>query len=51
MAGEVRRQCHEVAAASVATEWSEPVSGRELHPLESSAFHVPLFRQLGSEIS
>ena len=26
------------AAASIATEWSEPVPGRELHPLKSSAF-------------
>jgi hypothetical protein len=26
------------AAASVATGWSEPVPGRELHPLKSSAF-------------
>jgi hypothetical protein len=34
------------AAASVATGWSEPVSGRELHPLKSSAFHGALLRQL-----
>ena len=34
------------AAASIATGWSEPVPGRELHPLESSAFHGALFRQL-----
>jgi hypothetical protein len=27
------------AAASIATGWSEPVPGRELHPLKSSAFH------------
>jgi hypothetical protein len=27
------------AAVSIATGWSEPVPGRELHPLESSAFH------------
>ena len=27
------------------TGWSEPVPGRELHPLESSAFHGALFRQ------
>jgi predicted HAD superfamily Cof-like phosphohydrolase len=33
------------AAASIATGWSEPVPGRELHPLESSAFHGALFRQ------
>jgi hypothetical protein len=26
------------AAASIATGWSEPVPGRELHPLKSSAF-------------
>jgi len=25
-------------AASIATGWSEPVPGRELHPLKSSAF-------------
>jgi hypothetical protein len=34
------------AAASIATGWSEPVPGRELHPLKSSAFHGALFRQL-----
>src|SRR6516225_3011826 len=38
------------AAASIATGWSEPVPGREFHlefhPLESSAFHGALFRQL-----
>src|SRR5262249_23310368 len=33
------------AAASIATGWNEPVSGRELHPLKSSAFHGALFRQ------
>ena len=33
------------AAASIATGWSEPVPGRELHPLKSSAFHGALFRQ------
>jgi hypothetical protein len=33
------------AAASIATGWSEPVSGRELHPPKSSAFHGALFRQ------
>ena len=27
------------AAASIATGWSEPVPGREFHPLKSSAFH------------
>jgi hypothetical protein len=34
------------AAASIASGWSEPVPGRELHPLKSSAFHGALFRQL-----
>jgi len=34
------------AAASIATGWNEPVPGRELHPLKSSAFHGALFRQL-----
>jgi hypothetical protein len=34
------------AAASIATGWSEPVPGRELHPLKSSAFHGALYRQL-----
>src|ERR1017187_7057781 len=33
------------AAASIATRWSEPVPGRELHPLKSSAFHGALSRQ------
>src|SRR5882724_6103568 len=33
-------------AASIATGWSEPVPGREFHPLKSSAFHGALFRQL-----
>jgi hypothetical protein len=28
------------------TGWSEPVPGRELHPLKSSAFHVALFRRI-----
>ena len=37
------------AAASIATGWSEPVPGRELHPLESSAFHGALLRQLDLE--
>jgi len=32
-------------AVSIATGWSEPVPGRELHPLKSSAFHGALFRQ------
>ena len=36
------------AAASIATGWSEPVPGRELHPLKSSAFHGALFRQLST---
>ena len=34
------------AAASIATGWSEPVPGREFHPLKSSAFHGALFHQL-----
>jgi hypothetical protein len=34
------------AAVSIATGWSEPVPGRELHPLKSSAFHGALFQQL-----
>src|SRR5262245_52592558 len=38
------------AAASIATGWSEPVPGRELHPLNSSAFHGALFRQLRKSI-
>ena len=33
------------AAASIATGWSEPVPGRELHPLKSSAFHGALLHQ------
>src|SRR5258708_2768221 len=33
------------AAASIATGWSEPVPGRELHPLKSSAVHGALLRQ------
>ena len=33
------------AIVSIATGWSEPVPGRELHPLKSSAFHGALFRQ------
>jgi hypothetical protein len=36
------------AAASIATGWSEPVPGRELHPLKSSAFHGALFRQVSN---
>jgi hypothetical protein len=32
--------------AASATGWSEPVPGRELHPLKSSAFHGALLRQL-----
>src|SRR5450432_1801330 len=35
------------AAASIATGWSEPVPGREFHPLKSSAFHGARSRQLG----
>jgi hypothetical protein len=37
------------AAASIATGWNEPVPGRELHPLKSSAFHGALFRQITCE--
>jgi integrase len=33
------------AAASIDTGWSEPVPGREFHPLKSSAFHGALLRQ------
>ncbi len=33
------------AAVSIATAGSEPVPGRELHPLKSSAFHGALLRQ------
>src|SRR5215470_192833 len=33
------------AAVSIATGWNEPVPGRELHPLKSSAFHGALCRQ------
>ena len=36
------------AAVSIASGWSEPVPGRELHPLKSSAFHGALLRQLRS---
>src|SRR6266576_4986013 len=38
------------AAASIATGWSEPVPGRELHPLKSSAFHGALLHQLTFQI-
>ena len=37
------------AAVSIATGWSEPVPGRELHPLKSSAFHGALLRQPGGD--
>src|SRR5215813_3981554 len=37
------------AAVSIATGWNEPVPGRELHPLKSSAFHGALFRQLPNQ--
>jgi hypothetical protein len=33
------------AAASIATGWSEPDPGQELHPLKSSAFHGALLHQ------
>jgi len=36
-----------LAAASIVTGWSEPVPGREFHPLKSSAFHGALLRQSG----
>src|SRR5262250_727382 len=36
------------AAVSIATGWSEPVPGRELHPLKPSAFHGALLRQLSA---
>jgi hypothetical protein len=39
------------AAASIATGWSEPVPGRDLHPLKSSAFHGALFQQSISHAS
>src|SRR5437867_2125208 len=39
------------AAASIATGWSEPVPGRELHPLKSSAFHGALLRQLTRDVA
>ena len=40
-------------AVSIATGWSEPVPGRELHPLKSSAFHGALITttNFDSEIS
>jgi hypothetical protein len=39
------------AIVSIATGWNEPVPGRELHPLKSSAFHGALFHQLRGESS
>ncbi len=36
--------------ASIATGWSEPVCGRELHPLESGADSWSLFRLSSSEL-
>jgi hypothetical protein len=36
----------EKQATSIAITWSDPVSGRELHPLKSSAAHGALLRQL-----
>ncbi len=33
------------AVVSITTGWSEPVPGRELRPLKSSAFHGALLRQ------
>src|ERR1039457_5087054 len=38
------------AAASIATWWSEPVPGREFHPLKSSAFRGTLFQQLSVRV-
>jgi hypothetical protein len=35
---------------SMATGWSEPVPGRELHPLKSAPFTGALFRQLNSKL-
>ena len=35
----------------LSTGWSEPVPGRELHPLKSSAFHGALLRQLRKRAS
>jgi hypothetical protein len=40
------RQVRGSAAASIATGWSEPVPGRELHPLKSNAFHGALLQQV-----
>jgi hypothetical protein len=39
------------AAASIASGWSEPVPGREFHPLKSSAFHGARFRQLSGNVT
>ena len=39
------------AAASIASGWNEPVPGRELHPLKTSAFHCALSRQLTGIVS
>jgi len=36
------------AAASIATGWSEPVPGREFHPLKSNAFHGARLRQFST---
>ena len=37
------------AAVSIASGWNEPVPGRELHPLKSSASHGALLRQPSRE--
>ena len=39
------RQLRCLHCASIASEWSEPVPGRELHPLKSITFHGALLRQ------
>jgi len=39
------------AAVSIATGWNEPVPGRELHPLKSSASHGALFQQLAQSLA
>jgi hypothetical protein len=41
----VGTQLLDSSAASIATGWSEPVPGRELHPLKSNAFHGALLCQ------
>ena len=36
--------------AASAAGWSEPILGRELRPLKSSAFHGALFHQLSANL-